>query len=92
MSSAILPGPFRSGPIRSSSAWPGLVEAGAGLSEAEFEMDEALSAPIERMRPQPFDVVADMRRHPLLYVGLGAMALGLTLYLGRGAMSRPRQA
>ena len=69
--------------------WPSFTESGAGLYDADGFEDDLLAAPIEMPPPQPFRLSREIRRHPLLYIGLGAaVATGLALYLGRNAIGR----
>lgn len=69
--------------------WPSLVESGAGLSEADGAEHDPMDAPIEKLPPQPFSLKAEVRKHPALYIGLGALAVaGLAAVLGRGALVR----
>jgi hypothetical protein len=73
--------------------WPSLVESGQGVSEAEPPVvDEAMSAPQERLPEQAFSLKAEMKKHPVLYIGLGALAVaGIAAFVGRGALARTAQ-
>lgn len=73
----------------SASEWPALAESGAGLSEAEGLSDDPMSAPIEKLKPQPFSLKAEVKKRPALYIGLGALAVtGVAVFLGRGLIAR----
>ncbi|HEX5378393.1 MAG TPA: hypothetical protein VFW47_07445 [Phenylobacterium sp.] len=79
--------PSSDGPI--ADEWATLVESGAGLSDGELGVDDRMSAPIEKLQPQPFSLSAEVKKHPVLYLGLGALAVaGVAAFLGRGAISR----
>jgi hypothetical protein len=48
-----------------------------------------MDAPIEKLPPQPFSLKDQVKKHPALYIGLGALAVaGLAAVLGRGALGR----
>jgi hypothetical protein len=66
------------------------VEPGKTVSEAEPPVvDEAMSAPVEKLPEQPFSLKAEVKKHPVLYIGLGALAVaGVAAFLGRGAIVR----
>ena len=95
--------PARSNPARSTQEWPALMESGAGLSEAERTAKDPMAAPTERMPTQPLTledgkarlrngagrVSAEVKKRPLLYIGLGALALGgVAAFVGRRAIFR----
>jgi hypothetical protein len=83
------PRTFRSESATPAVDWPSLVESGAGLSEAERSAPDPMSAPIERMPPEPFSLKAEIRKNPGLYVGIGALAaVGLAAFLGRRPILR----
>ena len=87
-----MPTPSKTTRTRSSNSsadWPALAEAGAGLSEVEAVGDDAMSAPIEKLKPQPFSLKAEVKKRPALYIGLGALAVtGVAVFLGRGLLAR----
>lgn len=85
-----MPTPSKTTRTRSSSTdWPALAEAGAGLTEAEALSDDPMSAPIEKMKPRPFSLKAEVKKRPALYIGLGALAVtGVAIFLGRGLLAR----
>lgn len=74
----------------STGEWPSFVEPGAGSSEAGPPVvDEAMTAPTERLPEQPFSLKTEVKKHPMLYIGLGALAVaGVAAFLGRGAVVR----
>ena len=74
----------------SAGEWPSFVEPGARGTEAEPPLvDEAMSAPVEKLPEQPFSLKAEVKKHPVLYIGLGALAVaGVAAFLGRGAIAR----
>lgn len=79
----------RTGNSKGSAEWPALAEAGAGLTEAEALTDDPMSAPIEKLKPRPFSLKAEVKKRPALYIGLGALAVtGVAVFLGRGLIAR----
>ena len=95
--------PVKQNQARSSQEWPALMESGAGLSEAERAAKDPMAAPTERLPTQPLTledgkarirngagrVTAEVKKRPLLYIGLGALALGgVAALLGRRAIFR----
>jgi hypothetical protein len=87
-----MPSPSKSAKGGSSSknggAWPDMTQSGAGL-ETEIADDDPLSAPIERLEPQPFSLKREVKKRPGLYIGLGALAVtGIAVFLGRGMIAR----
>jgi hypothetical protein len=79
-------------PVAAQAAgeWPSFVEPGKAVSEAEPPVvDEAMTAPVERLPEQPFSLKAEVKKHPVLYIGLGALAVaGVAAFFGRGAIMR----
>lgn len=74
---------------KAAPEWASLVESGAGLSEVERSTPDPMDAPIEKLPAQPFSITAEVRKRPVLYIGLGALAVaGLAAFLGRGAIGR----
>ncbi len=95
--------PAKTSQAKSSQDWPALMESGAGLSEAERAAKDPMAAPTERMPTQPLTledgkarlrngadrVTSEVKKRPLLYIGLGALALGgVAAFLGRRAIFR----
>lgn len=74
----------------SAGEWPSFVEPGARGIEAEPPVvDEAMTAPVEKLPDQPFSLTAEVKKHPVLYIGLGALAVaGIAAFLGRGVIAR----
>jgi hypothetical protein len=70
--------------------WPSFVEPGKTVSEAEPPVvDEAMTAPVEKLPDQPFSLKTQVKKHPVLYIGLGALAVaGVAAFFGRGAIAR----
>jgi hypothetical protein len=69
--------------------WPSRIQAVEGLPDAEASAADPMAAPIEKLPEQPFSLKAQVRKHPVLYIGLGALAVaGLAAILGRGAIVR----
>jgi hypothetical protein len=65
------------------------VESGAGLSEAERGAMDPMAAPMERLPAEKFSLAAEVRKRPMLYIGLGALALGgVAAIVGRKAIFR----
>ncbi len=77
-------------PANSAGEWPSFVAPGERVTEAEPPVvDEAMSAPTEKLPEQPFSLKAEVKKHPALYIGLGALAVaGIAAFLGRGAIAR----
>ena len=75
--------------VAPDAEWPALVEAGVGLAEADRTPDDGMSAPTEKLPEQPFSLKAEVKKHPVLYIGLGALAVaGIAAFLGRGTLAR----
>lgn len=74
----------------SAGEWPSFVEPGKTVTEAEPPMvDEAMTAPVEKLPEQPFSLKHEVKKHPVLFIGLGALAVaGVAAFLGRGAIAR----
>lgn len=74
----------------STGEWPSFVESGARGTEAEPPVvDEAMAAPVEKLPERPFSLKSQVRKHPVLYIGLGALAVaGVAAFFGRGAIAR----
>lgn len=77
------------GVSKPSQEWPALVESGAGLSEAERTARDPMAAPRERLPAEQLSLGAAFKKRPMLYVGLGALALGgVAALFGRKAILR----
>jgi hypothetical protein len=76
--------------VTTGADWPSIVESGQAISEAEpLAVDEAMSAPQERLPDQPFSLRAEVKKHPVLYIGLGALAVaGIAAFIGRDVLAR----
>jgi hypothetical protein len=74
----------------SAGEWPSFVEPGKAVTEAEPPVvDEAMTAPVEKLPEQPFSLKHEVKKHPVLFIGLGALAVaGIAAFLGRGAIAR----
>jgi hypothetical protein len=74
----------------SAGEWPSFVEPGKTVSEAEPPLvDEAMTAPMEKLPEPPFSLKSEVKKHPVLYIGLGALAVaGVAAFFGRGAIAR----
>jgi hypothetical protein len=70
--------------------WPSRVQAAVeGLPDTDPSAIDPMAAPIEKLPEQPFSLKAEVKKHPVLYIGLGALAVaGLAAILGRGAIVR----
>jgi hypothetical protein len=79
-------------PVAANSAgeWPSFIEPGKAASEAEPPVvDDAMTAPVEKLPEQPFSLKTEVKKHPVLFIGLGALAVaGVAAFLGRGAIAR----
>jgi hypothetical protein len=87
-----MPSPSKSAkdgaPPKNGAAWPDMTQAGAGL-DIEIPDDDPLSAPIEKLEPQPFSLKREVKKHPGLYFGLGALAVtGIAVFLSRGMIAK----
>ena len=69
--------------------WPSRVQAVEALPDAYASAADPMAAPIEKLPEQPFSLKAEVKKHPVLYIGLGALAVaGVAAILGRGAIMR----
>ena len=71
-----------------ASDWPIMAEAGAGLSEPEFDAQSPMVAPGERSRQARFNLIYDVRKRPLIYFGVGVLiGMGLATAIARSTRS-----
>jgi hypothetical protein len=78
---------------KTAGEWPSFVPPGERVTDGEPPVvDEAMTAPVEKLPEQKFSLKAEVKKHPGLYIGLGALAVaGIAAFLGRGAIARTAQ-